>query len=56
MFAFFWALGSSLSQRSADKFEAEISKHFPPNDLPRGSIYDYFLEFTKPEGDFKNWN
>lgn len=33
-----------------------MSKYFPPNDLPRGSIYDYYFEYTKPEGEFRNWS
>jgi dynein heavy chain len=55
VFCFCWGLGGSLDDASSYKFDNFITNLFD-YDLPKGSIYDNYLSFSKHSGDYIMWD
>ena len=53
-FSFIWGLGGALGE--TEKFERFLSEIFPPNDLPKGKLFNSFLSLAKPEGEYISWS
>lgn len=57
VFSLVWSLGASIDSRFHSRFESYLSTEFNMNDLPKGSVYDYWL--VKGEGKepikFETW-
>jgi dynein heavy chain len=43
VFALSWSVGGSIDSKNQPRFESYLSTEFNMNDLPKGSIYDYWL-------------
>jgi dynein heavy chain len=48
VFSLAWSLGASIDSKFHPRFESYLSTEFNMNDLPKGSVYDYWL--VKGEG------
>ena len=43
LFALAWSIGGSIDSKYQPRFESYLSTEFSMNDIPKGSIYDYWL-------------
>ena len=42
-FALAWSIGGSIDSKYQPRFESYLSTEFSMNNIPKGSIYDYWL-------------
>jgi len=47
IWAFCWAVGSTISSETIDVFERTVTECFSVDLLPRGSVMDYLTQITK---------
>jgi dynein heavy chain len=47
LWAFCWAIGSTLTSDTVDVFERMVTESFPLEILPRGSVMDYLIKISK---------
>ena len=50
LWAFGWAIGSTLATESTDQWEKIMTETFTIDQLPRGSTFDYVVIITSIEG------
>jgi len=55
IFAVIWAACSTVDANTSKKFEQYITNIFNVNDMPRGSIFDSFVDWKSKEPDWEKW-
>ncbi|CAG9317056.1 unnamed protein product [Blepharisma stoltei] len=55
VFCVTWSLGGALDGRSASRFDQVMSSEIG-SDLPKGSLYDSFVDPSKRGGEYKTWD
>ncbi len=55
IFAFTWAFTGHLGHLARPKWDSFVSEEFHTNDLPKHSVFESFLNFSKNFGDYENW-
>lgn len=55
VFCMTWSLGGALDGRSMTRFDQVISSDMG-SELPKGSLYDSFVDSSKRQGEFKTWD
>ena len=55
IFAYTWAFAGHLNPIARPKFESFMSDEFNTNDLPKGSVFDSFINFQRNFGDYEPW-
>lgn len=54
LFLMFFAWGVGAQVKNREKFETWMSSEFGA-EMPKGSIFNYFLEWKKGDGEFIEW-
>lgn len=55
IFAFSWSFAGHLGHLARPKWDNFINDEFHTNDLPKHSVFDSYLNFSKNFGDYENW-
>jgi dynein heavy chain len=55
MFAVAWSLMATVDENSSSKLDQFVANLFPPIDLPRGSLFDSFLDLRERDSEWKKW-
>lgn len=55
VFALVWSIGGALDSFSMKRFDMAMSQDFNI-DLPKGSLYDCFVDLGKPGGEYRSWS
>ena len=56
LWAFSWGIGATLTTQSLDKFDKSLLDIFSADICPKGTIFNYYYAFTRPEGEFIPWS
>ena len=55
VFASAWALMSTVDEHSTMRMDQFVSNLYNPNDMPRGSLFDCYLDFSEKETHWYKW-
>ena len=56
IFATVWSVMATLDEMSSIKIDQLAVNLFNMNDLPRGSLFDYYLDLTEKENQWVKWD